>query len=141
MLLPCDDPEWSNFTKYFAQNFERLGLEKLISTSFAVDSKIYKEGYQATLFEINDPLYDQSKSTKNGKIFTLTHDKTGDTGPYQAKQNNVTELVPVLTFRETIMSIAFNINTDDATINKLNNGLVAMKAEAGFISGIESNYK
>ncbi len=21
-LLPCDDPEWSNFTKYFAQNFE-----------------------------------------------------------------------------------------------------------------------
>lgn len=22
ILLPCDDPEWSNFTKYFAQNFE-----------------------------------------------------------------------------------------------------------------------
>ena len=21
LLLPCDDPEWSNFTKYFAQNF------------------------------------------------------------------------------------------------------------------------
>lgn len=21
ILLPCDDPEWSNFTKYFAQNF------------------------------------------------------------------------------------------------------------------------
>ena len=20
ILLPCDDPEWSNFTKYFAQN-------------------------------------------------------------------------------------------------------------------------
>lgn len=34
LLLPCDDPEWSNFTKYFAQNFERLGLKKLISTSF-----------------------------------------------------------------------------------------------------------
>lgn len=27
VLLPCDDPEWSNFTKYFAQNFERLGLK------------------------------------------------------------------------------------------------------------------
>ena len=25
VLLPCDDPEWSNFTKYFAQNFERFG--------------------------------------------------------------------------------------------------------------------
>ena len=21
VLLPCDDPEWSNFTKFFAQNF------------------------------------------------------------------------------------------------------------------------
>jgi Adenine-specific methyltransferase EcoRI len=29
VLLPCDDPEWSNFTKYFAQNFERFGLKKL----------------------------------------------------------------------------------------------------------------
>ena len=26
VLLPCDDPEWSNFTRFFAQNFERLGL-------------------------------------------------------------------------------------------------------------------
>ena len=32
ILLPCDDPEWSNFTRYFAQNFEKLGLKKLIST-------------------------------------------------------------------------------------------------------------
>lgn len=39
VLLPCDDPEWSNFTKYFAQNFESLGLKKLISTSFAPKSK------------------------------------------------------------------------------------------------------
>ena len=22
ILLPCDDPEWSNFTKFFAQKFE-----------------------------------------------------------------------------------------------------------------------
>ena len=34
VLLPCDDPEWSNFTKFFAQKFEVLGLKKLISTSF-----------------------------------------------------------------------------------------------------------
>ncbi len=26
ILLPCDDPEWSNFTKFFAQNFNRFGL-------------------------------------------------------------------------------------------------------------------
>lgn len=35
VLCPCDDPEWSNFTKYFAQNFERLGLKKLVSTSYS----------------------------------------------------------------------------------------------------------
>lgn len=78
VLLPCDDPEWSNFTKYFAQNFERFGLKKLISTSYAVDSKIYKSSYQPTLFETNDPKFDKIKTTKNGKIFTLTHDKSGD---------------------------------------------------------------
>jgi len=78
VLLPCDDPEWSNFTKFFAQNFERFGLKKLISTSYAVDSKKYKYGYQPTLFEVNDPQFDEYKTKKNGKIFILTHDKTGD---------------------------------------------------------------
>ena len=78
LLLPCDDPEWSNFTKYFAQNFERFGLKKLISTSYAHNSKNYKGAYQPSLFEINDPQFDQTKTVQNGKIFSLTHDKTGD---------------------------------------------------------------
>ncbi len=78
VLLPCDDPEWSNFTKFFAQNFEHFGLKKLISTSYAVESKIYKGGYQPTSFETNDPQYDQNKTIQNGKIFTLSHDKTGN---------------------------------------------------------------
>ena len=33
----CDDPEWSNFTLYFAQNFEHLGLKRLISTGYDQD--------------------------------------------------------------------------------------------------------
>jgi Adenine-specific methyltransferase EcoRI len=78
ILLPCDDPEWSNFTKFFAQNFERFGLKKLISTSYAPDSKTYKNGYQPSLFEINDPQFDEKKTVINGKNFTLTHDKSGD---------------------------------------------------------------
>jgi hypothetical protein len=78
ILLPCDDPEWSNFTKFFAQNFERFGLKKLISTSFAAESKNYKNNYQPTLFEVNDPQYNEYKTRKNGKIFTLTRDKSGD---------------------------------------------------------------
>lgn len=78
ILLPCDDPEWSNFTKYFAQNFIRFGLKKLISTSYAPDSKNYKIAYEPTLFELNDPQFDENKTVKNGKIFTLANDKSGD---------------------------------------------------------------
>lgn len=78
ILLPCDDPEWSNFTKYFAQNFGRFKLKKLISTSYAVESKMYNSNYQPTLFEVNDPQYDEEKTRINGKIFSLTRDKSGD---------------------------------------------------------------
>ena len=78
VLLPCDDPEWSNFTRYFAQNFEALGLRKLISTSFAPESKTYKCGYQLSLFETESPKFDKDKTKTHGKIFVLTEDTTGD---------------------------------------------------------------
>lgn len=78
VLLPCDDPEWSNFTKFFAQNFELLGLKKLISTSYAPESKKYKMPYQPTLFETQQPYFDNDKSKTNGKIFVLDRDVTGD---------------------------------------------------------------
>lgn len=74
ILLPCDDPEWSNFTRYFAQNFEELGLKKLISTSYAVESKNYKTDWQPTLFETENPLYNAEKSRICGKIFVLDRD-------------------------------------------------------------------
>ena len=78
VLLPCDDPEWSNFTHYFAQNFETLGLKKLISTSYALESKTYKCGYQLSLFETESPKFDKEKTQTHGKIFILTEDTTGD---------------------------------------------------------------
>lgn len=74
ILLPCDDPEWSNFTKFFAQNFERYGLKKLISTSYAVESKKFAKDWQPTLFETENPLYNADKSRVCGKIFVLDHD-------------------------------------------------------------------
>ena len=73
ILLPCDDPEWSNFTKFFAQNFERLGLKRLISTSYAVESKKYKY-YEPSLFETESPKFDADKTRVKGKIFELTYD-------------------------------------------------------------------
>ena len=78
VLLPCDDPEWSNFTKFFAQNFELLGLKKLISTSYAPESKRYKLPYQPTLFETSQPYFNPDKTKTNGKIFVLERDITGD---------------------------------------------------------------
>jgi hypothetical protein len=74
ILLPCDDPEWSNFTKFFAQNFENFGIKKLISTSFAYESKSFKEGYQLSIFETESPQFDEDKTNTHGKIFTLTRD-------------------------------------------------------------------
>ena len=71
ILLPCDDPEWSNFTKFFAQNFERYGLKKLISTSYAIESKKYKINPEPTLFETQSPQFDVDKSKTHGKIFVL----------------------------------------------------------------------
>lgn len=78
VLLPCDDPEWSNFTKYFAQRFQYLGLKKLISTSFAPDSKSVNVLFQPTLFESGSPQFDSDKAHTRGKIFILDGDHTGD---------------------------------------------------------------
>ena len=49
VLLPCDDPEYSNFTKFFARNFKLYGLKKLISTGCAEASKNFSRGKIYTL--------------------------------------------------------------------------------------------
>lgn len=38
----CDDPEESNFFRYFALNFEYLGIKKLIATHFDAEQPTYK---------------------------------------------------------------------------------------------------
>ncbi|MFN4002070.1 adenine-specific methyltransferase EcoRI family protein [Microcella sp.] len=80
ILLPCDDPEWSNFAKFFALHFMSLGLKKLTSTSFAPDSNpAISSSYQPTLFEMDDPQFDASKTRVNGKKFVLEpKDLNGD---------------------------------------------------------------
>ena len=78
VLLPCDDPEWSNFTKFFAQNFEFFGLKKLISTSYAKVSKVNKYGaidlFAESEFITQDPQYEPDVDPTKGKIFTLTRE-------------------------------------------------------------------
>ncbi len=79
VLLPCDDPDWSNFTKYFVQNFKRFGLKKLISTSYVYDCESNKTPIQRSLFESTQYNHAESKINKHGKIYTLTrHTKKVD---------------------------------------------------------------
>lgn len=73
ILLPCDDPEWSHFTRFFAQNFDRYGIKKLISTSYAPESKKYMD-YEPSLFEQSSPIFDEDMSKTHGKIFILERD-------------------------------------------------------------------
>ena len=49
VLCNCDDPYESNFFKYFAMNFNYLGLKKLIATSYSDSPVAYG---QLPLFEI-----------------------------------------------------------------------------------------
>ena len=91
VLLPCDDPEWSNFTRFFAENFSALGLKKLISTSYSPQTK--KEKYGLDLFEWGEIVAAKnaeiakgdspsctlrSLRQEKGRIFVLDHDVTGD---------------------------------------------------------------
>ena len=74
ILLPCDDPEWSNFTKFFVQNFEKFGLKKLISTCYANT----KNNCQTDLFE-NDCL---QNFNSHGKFLILTKDNLNSNWDY-----------------------------------------------------------
>ena len=80
ILMPCDDPEWSNFTRYFALNFQLFGIRKLISTSYAPDAKAAKYGVQPPLFpeDEQDPKFDRDKWQTHGRIFVLDRDTNGD---------------------------------------------------------------
>ena len=74
ILLPCDDPQFSNFTQFFALKFEEYGLKKLISTSYAVNSKKFRMPVQLSLFEQNFPQYDPTIDDLRGKIYTLDNE-------------------------------------------------------------------
>lgn len=46
VLCNCDDPEYSNFWKYFHLNFEFFGLKKLITTHYHETEPTYKMEYE-----------------------------------------------------------------------------------------------
>lgn len=86
VLLPCDDPAWSNFTKFFALHFEDFGLKKLISTSYAPRSNNNRDDLQPALFSIDDPYdstadqYDETQAWENGRVFVLEREDLNNDG-------------------------------------------------------------
>lgn len=72
VLCNCDDPFESNFSYYFMKNFNRLGIKKLICTSYS-ESRIdtIKDNVQMVL-----PLTDEegaSLTSKNGFVLEISH--------------------------------------------------------------------
>jgi len=64
----CDDPKVSNFFKYFALNFQQLGLKKLISSCYRnMDEDLFSEGDSEKAIwleyegELNENMPDDSK--------------------------------------------------------------------------------
>ena len=53
VLCNCDDPFESNFFKYFAMNFNYLGLKKLIATCYQGSPVIGEEFEQLSMFEMD----------------------------------------------------------------------------------------
>ncbi|PNK61689.1 adenine-specific methyltransferase EcoRI family protein [Psychrobacter sp. FDAARGOS_221] len=49
ILCNCDDPSKSNFFKYFAINFDQLGIKQLIATYFNANKPVYR-------YEVNNAL-------------------------------------------------------------------------------------
>ena len=72
----CDDPFESNFFKYFAMNFNALGLKKLIATCYATSPIVYT---QLTLFGDEIVLGEEPGTKKPYKIEIVeVTDENGD---------------------------------------------------------------
>ena len=65
VLCNCDDPFESNFFKYFAMNFNQLGLRKLIATCYEGSPIIQT---QLSLFDVNGLIISKEKPNKPYKI-------------------------------------------------------------------------
>lgn len=70
IFLNCDDPDYSNFWKYFHLNFYALEIKKLISTHYEIEKQSYKLEIIASDIEKNGqltiPQYVKTDLKQNG---------------------------------------------------------------------------
>ena len=90
VFCPCDDPITSNFYRYFATNFKRLGLKKLISSCyfyndldlFSDNLNVFKKGY-----------YYEYSGKDNEKVFPTIEDVIYFDGDGDFRSNESIELL------------------------------------------------
>lgn len=75
VLCNCDDPFESNFFKYFAMNFNHLGLSKLIATSYAGSPLA---GEQLPLFEVEGLRFSRPTRDVFKVVITEVRDMNAD---------------------------------------------------------------
>ncbi|HEB9308901.1 TPA: adenosine deaminase [Campylobacter coli] len=92
----CDDPQKSNFTKFFKLNFDRLKLKKLISTSFNSNGK-----GKIFIIEKNKPKY-QGLLENNGDF------RSDETIKLLKESNIIVTNPPFSLFREFIDMLISN---------------------------------
>lgn len=77
VLCNCDDPFESNFFRYFVQNFNRLGLKKLITTSYTGSPIAYR---QLNMFDYVDGVAPDGRKRAYKAEVTVVHGKTATSG-------------------------------------------------------------
>lgn len=145
VLCNCDDPYESNFFKYFALNFNQLGLKKLICTCYngspvqgtelitffkEFNEEPKKVAYKAEITEVKDMNGDGAVDLSDVKIL-LQNDKNVmsllETGDFRSKESvdllKEADLVvtnpPFSLFREYLM-LLINYNKEFVIIGNVN---------------------
>lgn len=77
VLCNCDDPFESNFFKYFVLNFNRLGLKKLIATSYSGSPIAFR---QLNLFDFKDGVAPDGRKRAYKAVVTVVHGKSASSG-------------------------------------------------------------
>lgn len=145
VLCNCDDPYESNFFKYFALNFNQLGLKKLICTCYngspvqgtelitffkEFDEEPKKVAYKVEITEVKDMNGDGAVDLSDVKIL-LQNDKNVmsllETGDFRSKEcvdllkeaDLVVTNPPFSLFREYLM-LLINYNKEFVIIGNVN---------------------
>ena len=95
---------------------------------------LLERGYEVSTLDSDDL---NPKRLELGQIDLWIADRLA--GPYFASQQNVEGLDPVYSFNATELFLAINLDTPDATVEKLNAGLRKVH-ETGMFEAIETKY-